>query len=241
MLASPFPRSTQRPMRRRGFQKRVPTMFSSVVRDRFGELKHDGLPRSNLRTNDGIDWQAGAMGDQTGTNGTATGSSSTTLTNTGAAWTTDQWKGHILVVQDSIINWAVILSNTATVLTIDVWAQATPTATSKYQVLAGGIAHRFIALSTDGTSPAVGDTTLAGEISTGGLAHAAPTSFTHTTATSSYSVSKTYSPSATFTVNKVALFIAANGGRMPFESLEPNAPTVINGDTLSQTSTITYT
>ena len=66
-----------------------------------------------------------AGGTQAGTSGTATSTTATSLTNTGASWSTNQWAGKFVVAGTA---YGVIVSNTATVLTIDRWyAPATPT------------------------------------------------------------------------------------------------------------------
>lgn len=249
MNALPSSRQKPTPM----FQKRVPTMFSNLVRNADGDIKYIGWPRPNLRTNDGLDWQSGIMGDYTsfgtGTNHPTSNGTSTTLTDTGQAWTTNQWKGHVCFFATSAgaLAFGTILSNTGTVLTVDGWwapgtpggsAQTAPQTTASYGILAGGFPHLFMALSTDATAPAATDTTLTSEINSGGLARALPTSYTHTAATNTYSIQKTFTASSTFTVNKEAVFNAANGGRMPFESAEPNPPTLVSGDTLQQTITV---
>lgn len=246
--------SRRRQVPRPFMQRRVPSMFSLLVRDRFGNIKHEPIHHPNLRTNNGIDWQSGIMGDYTsfgtGTSAPTSNGTATTLTDTGQAWTTDQWKGHycIFATTGGKVVFGVILSNTGTVLTVDGWwlagtpggaAQTAPQTTANYGILGGGVPHWWMALSTDGTAPAATDTTLTSEITTGGLARALPTSYSHTTGVNTYSVQKTFTASSTFTVNKEALFNAQNGGRMPFESAEPSPPTVVSGDTLQQTVTVT--
>lgn len=52
-----------------------------------------------------------------GSSGTATGGSTTTLVDTGASWTTDQWKDHLLW-NSATSQFAMIASNTATTLTL---------------------------------------------------------------------------------------------------------------------------
>jgi hypothetical protein len=67
----------------------------------------------------------------------------------------------------------------------------------------------YMALTENATAPAAGDTTLASEITTNGLARAQAT-FAHTTNTTSYTLSKTFTASGAFTaVQKEALFNAA--------------------------------
>lgn len=84
----------------------------------------------------------------------------------------------------------------------------------------------YIALSADTTAPALTDTTLAGEITTGTLARAQGI-YAHTLGSSSYTVSKTFTADEAVTLAKVGLFNAASGGTVMFESLLP-APIVFN-------------
>lgn len=65
------------------------------------------------------------------TTGTATASSATTLTNSGAAWTTDQWHGQVVVAGAS---WGIVTGNTGTVMTVDSWRGGTPSGTASYAV-----------------------------------------------------------------------------------------------------------
>lgn len=252
-------RTGQRPLPRRLQQRRVPSMFSSMVRDRFGNLKHLGLPHPNLRTNAGLDWQAALLADYRKTSsGNFNATTGTTASVSGTPWTVDQWIGHIVYAPNTSITsvddiiYGIIQSNTSSVLTIDRWykpsspggavANTLPASNAYFAIAPGGAPHWFIGLSTDGTAPAATDTILASEITTGGLARALPTSFTHTASVASYSISKTFTASATFTVNKGAVFtsVVKDKGFMPFESAEPNPPTVISGDTLQQVITVTF-
>lgn len=246
----------QRPMP--NFQKRVPTMFSMLVRGSLGEVKHVGRHHPNLRTNAGVDWQALLMGDYRFDSGLSTGTSATTLTDTGKAWATNQWVGHLVVAfatSPPPIIVGIVQSNTATVLTVTTWldlntawiGSGTPSATNEYVIMPGGLPIGGIALTADATAPAAGDTTLTSEITANGLSRAQPTSYTHTTATNSLSLSKTYTcTGGATTVSKQAVFTVTgttagvrNVATMPFESLEPDPPTLVSGDTLAQTVTIT--
>lgn len=236
-------------------QRRVPSMFSNLVRDKRCRVKHMGAHRGNLRTNDGLDWMAALFGDfnnNFGAQGTMS-FTSTTLTDSAAAWTTNQWKGRIVAVNSSttpFMVYGVVLSNTGAVLTVDRWytpsapsgaAAATPTGVGLgYQIVHGGCPHWWMALTADATAPAAGDTTLASEITTNGLARAMATSYSHTAGVASYSISKTFTcTGGSNTVNKEAVFNAQNGGRMPFESAESSPPTLVSGDTLAQTVSVT--
>lgn len=99
-------------------------------------------------------------------------------------------------------------------------------------------ACNYIALSNDATAPAATDTALTGEITTGGLARAQGT-FSHTAGTTSYTVSKTFTATATVSAQKAGMFNAATGGTMCFENTF-SAVTLNNGDTLTITWTVNY-
>jgi hypothetical protein len=244
------------------------SVWSGLVRNRQGVRKFRTPLHPNLRVNAGIDWQAGAMEGtpNKGESGTATATAATSLTNSGATFPTTGggaaggpigYVGHIVCAGPNASGtgstvYGVIVSNTGTVLTIDRWVDAgspfaagtTPNATAKYQVLPGQAPSWFMALSTTVQSGAAGDTTLAGEITTGtdsGLARAAYTTLTHTNGVASYSLAKTFTAGSTQTINSEALFNASSttaAGVMSFESAEPNAPTLVSGDTLAQTVTV---
>lgn len=95
-----------------------------------------------------------------------------------------------------------------------------------------------IGLTTDGTAPAAGDTTLTGEITTGGLARLAGT-YAHTPGATSYTISGSWTASATHTnVQKAGLFNASTGGVMAFETMLNAAATLASGDQLQVTWTI---
>lgn len=104
---------------------------------------------------------------------------------------------------------------------------------------AGARGAGFIAVTTDSGSPADGDTTLASEINTGGLARADASTKTHSAGTNSTTISHTFTASATHTaVQKAALFDAASSGTMYHENTFTST-TLISGDTLTVTWTLT--
>jgi hypothetical protein len=93
----------------------------------------------------------------------------------------------------------------------------------------------FMAVTTDSTAPAAGDTTLASEISTGGLARADATTKTHTDNTNSTTIEHEYTASATHTnVQKVGLFNASSSGTLTHEG-SFTAASLISGDKLKVT------
>ncbi len=250
-----------------------PTTFShfhTEIRGADGKLKwSDSRPgyRHNLTTDTASgytnrrDWQSKAMGGGLPPTATMTGNltaiSATTATNSGAAFPTagQALSGCIVVVgpratssSGDAIAFGVIVSNTATVLTIDRWysggtwgAGTTPNATGAYTVLPGQMPAMFLAVTSDATSPTAADTTLASEATTNGFARALAT-YAHTAAATTYTLQVVFTASGSLTVNTEAVFAAANptaGGAMPFKSAEPSPPVLISGDTLTQTVTVT--
>ncbi len=188
--------------------------------------------------------------------GTATASTATTLTNSGAAFTTagQGLAGQIVAVgansagAGSIV-YGVILSNTATVLTVDQWynpasatgaAGTTPSATGQYQILPGQNPASWLALSSDATAPTAADTTLTAELTTNGFSRAVGT-YAHTAAATTYTLTKLFTASGTSTINTEGVFGAATSatGVMPFKAAETSPPTLVSGDTLTQTVTVT--
>jgi hypothetical protein len=69
---------------------------------------------------------------------TTTAVGATTLTDTVATWTTNQFAGATLIAATSapVTTTAVIVSNTATVLTFAAWSAGTPTSPTGYNVVA---------------------------------------------------------------------------------------------------------
>lgn len=201
--------------------------------------------------NSGLDLASAALGgDIAGYTGTSTGTAATTLTDTGAAWTTNAYAGHV-VATGSV--YGVIASNTATALTVDKWytpgspggaAAATP-ATGAYVVLPGGQPAFWMALTANATAPASTDTTLAGEIATtgGGLVRGVAT-YAHTSGASTYTLTKTFTANGSdvlpVTLAKVGTFNSSAGGRMAQETLLSATATLsASGDQTTITDTMT--
>jgi hypothetical protein len=242
--------------------------FYSEVRDRNGKLKRRNKSwRHNLITSTAsgytnvYDWMAKAMAGgpnnffgSTAT-GNATATSSTSLTNSGASFPTSgqALAGSIVCAGPNssgtgAVVWGVIVSNTGTVLTIDQWynpatgaAGSTPNATASYQIIPGQAPAYYLAVSATSFSPATSDTTLNGELTSNGFTRALGT-YAHTAAATTYTLTHTWTATGTETINNEAVFGAVNttaGGVMPFESAEPSPPTLVSGDTLQNTCTIT--
>lgn len=188
-------------------------------------------------------------GDVAGATGTSTATSATSLTDSGASWTTNAYTGHVVVTGGV---YGVVASNTGTVLTIDKWytpaspggsAAATP-ATGAYVILPGGQPAFWMALTANTAAPVSTDTTLAGEITTagGGLVRKVAT-YAHTTGAASYTLTGSYTANGSdalpVTVAKIGLFNSSAGGRMPFETLLSATATLsASGDQLTVTETV---
>lgn len=252
----------------------APTVYSHFMTEierttRSGKRRtFRGVWRKNLTTDTATgytnrrDWQAKAMGDfgttAFATNAAAaTATSATTLTNSGAAFPTagQGLAGKMVAVGPNAsgtgsVVFGIIVSNTATVLTVDQWYDPTsatgaagtaPNATGKYVILPGQAPAPWLAVTSDAVAPTSADTTLASEATTNGFARAIA-AYTHTAAATTYVLTKTFNATGSLTVNKEAVFGACNttgGGVMPFESAEPSPPALISGDSLTQTVTIT--
>lgn len=198
-----------------------------------------------LRTSAGRDLQSEVMGagfaGDTGTSTTAP--TATTFTCDGKSYTVNALIGHI--VQRGT-TYGVILSNTATVLTIDKWynpaspggvAAATPAA-GDYVIFPGGAPHWWIALTEDATAPADGDTVLTGELTGAGLLRALAT-YAHTAGANTFTLTKAFTSgdATTRTLRKAAFFNTSRLGRMAFETAIPDPPVVANGDSATLTDT----
>lgn len=210
-----------------------------------------------MKVNSGNDFQASVMGGSAniGETGTATATSATTLTNSGATFPTANlgYTGHIVVAGSSPLVYGVITSNTGTVLTVDKWytvaspggaAASTPGGTATYIILSGGQPAFWIALSTNATAPGASDTTLTAELNnaSGGLNRAVAT-YAHTTGTNTYTLSKTYTANgndgASNTIQKIGVFNASTNGTLVFETAVSNPPVLVSGDQLTITETVT--
>lgn len=101
-------------------------------------------------------------------------------------------------------------------------------------------AANYIALSTDGTAPAAGDTTLTSELVGSGLQRAQAT-YAHTAGTNTYTLTKAFTSSdgTSRTINKIGIFNASSTGTLVFETAVSSPPTLVSGDQLTVTETVT--
>ena len=205
-----------------------------------------------MRVNGGADGQACAMGgDVAGFAGTATATSTTSLTMTAAGWTTDAFIGHVITTG---VVYGVITTNSATVATVDRWyVPATPGGTAgttpgnvAFAILPGQAPYWYMALTANSSAAVATDTTLTGEIATagGGLIRKLAT-YAHTTGASSYSLAATYTANGSDTLSvivaKIGIFNTLTGatGRMQFETLlSATATLTASGDQLTVTDTV---
>jgi hypothetical protein len=96
---------------------------------------------------------------------------------------------------------------------------------------------RYIALTQDTGAVSASDTTLASEITTNGLARVVAT-YAHTSGTTSYTMSNTFTASGSFSaVQKAGLFNASSSGTMVFEGTFASAA-LNSGDSLAVTWTV---
>lgn len=204
--------------------------------------------------NAGRDHQSAAVGgDLLGATGTTTSApTGTTVTDTGAAWTTNGFAGHVVVMGGV---YGVVISNTGTVLTIDRWnnpatpggAVGTTPGSGVYQILAGQCPGQFMGLTANATAPALSDTALAAEIVTagGGLIRKI-SAYAHTAGVASYTLTTVYtangSDSLPVTVAKMGVFQSLTGAtRMPFSTLLTPSTATLSAvsDQLTVTQTVT--
>jgi hypothetical protein len=95
----------------------------------------------------------------------------------------------------------------------------------------------YIALTNTAVTPAAGDTTLSGEIALNGLSRAAGT-YAHTAGASTFTVSKTFTATASQSAQAAGLFTASSSGTMMAENTFTQV-SLANGDQLTITWTIT--
>lgn len=96
----------------------------------------------------------------------------------------------------------------------------------------------YIGLTADTTAPNAADTVLASEVSSGSLVRA-QAAFAHTSGTATYTLTKTFTSDQTIVVAKIGVFTAATGGTMAFETLLNATASMISGDQLAITETVT--
>lgn len=227
-----------------------PNQVSAIIFHEDGSYTDLGISQ-NLLTNGGRDLVAAALGAAGVNDGAnvATGSSATSLTDTGESWTVDQFKGWTVIAEETT-NTPVkgnIGSNSATVLTVDAWTNAddsagtTPGSTANYAIYPTA-RPRYMALTENAGAASATDTVLTGEITTGGASRALAT-YAHTGGTATLTLQKSFSITASFpAIHKMGLFTASTltaAGILLFCTVLNADANVISGDTLQVTDTIT--
>jgi hypothetical protein len=96
----------------------------------------------------------------------------------------------------------------------------------------------WIGLTANNGTPAAGDTTLTGEISTGTLVRAEAI-YAHTNGTAFYTLTKSFTSDQTVTVSKIGVFNAEEDGDLCFESLLSSPVSLRSGDQLQVTQSVT--
>ena len=210
-----------------------------------------------MLVNSGRDLQALVMGgDTTSFPGTATATSTTSLTSSG--FTGSAYIGHIVVAgaTGATFVYGIITANSTTVLTVDRWyapltpggtAASTPSATAPFIITPYGAGAPFMALTANASAAGATDTTLPGEITTasGGLIRKLVT-YAHSAGVASYTLTGVFtangSDSLPVTLAKIGTFNSLTGGTMCFETLlNATATLTSSGDQLTATDTVTQT
>lgn len=96
----------------------------------------------------------------------------------------------------------------------------------------------YIGVTANSATPAAGDTTLAGEISSGTLVRAKGV-FAHTSGTNLFTLTKTFTSDQTVTINKIGIFTAPSGGVLAYEALLDAPVTLRSGDQVQITHAVT--
>jgi hypothetical protein len=164
-------------------------------------------------------------GDTLSAIGTATGSTTTSLTDSGASFTASSGGppalgglvGHIVIAGSTAANltYGVIISNTGQALTIDQWhtvtapetAATTPSATAPYVVLPGGSPCFYMGISVATRVFTAADTVLTNDGSTvselwfsGGGLRRRLASWSHTGGTATYALANTFTANGSDTL-----------------------------------------
>ncbi len=229
--------------------------------------RHNLLTTTASGYTNGYDWLAKAMGQGpsfafASAQGTLTSVTATSATNSGAAFPTagQGLAGSIVVVGPNSsgagsVVYGVITSNTGTALTVDQWysgtsttgaAGTTPNGTGQYIILPGQNPAAWLCLSASVFTPSTADTSLnsqGAELTINGFSRAVG-SYSHTAAATTFTLAHTWTATGTSTINNegvsgAATIVSNNGGVFPFESAEPSPPTLVSGDTLTNTITVT--
>jgi hypothetical protein len=229
-----------------------PNQVHAVILRKDGSIEDLGISE-NLLTTVGRDLLAAGLGNPTGKDGAFTATSATSGTPAGGGMTTDQYKGWRVFSPVTGLTTAPVYgnigSNSSTVLTVDGWwvgtsdtmTGTTPAATNGYHIQPSTIA-RFMGLTENASAASAASTVLTGEITTGG-ANRAKATYAHTPAAATYTLTNTFSITASFpAIHRAGLFTAANttaAGVLVFETVLSADANVVSGDSLAVTWTVT--
>lgn len=178
--------------------------------------------------------------------------STTAFTCTGTPWTTNLLAGMVAIASVTGVTTPPvhfrIASNTTSVATGEGWYTAdgttlgtTPSTTNGFVIVPGQGPARYMALTENAGAANAADTVLTGEIATGGCIRALAT-YAHTLASATYTLQKAFSVTATFpAIHKMGIFplLTSATGILFFESVLNADASVVNGDTLTVTDTVT--
>lgn len=100
-------------------------------------------------------------------------------------------------------------------------------------------AAAFIAVTENATAPSDASTVLTGELTTGGFGRAVA-AFGTSAGANSYTLTKTFTSSdgTARTINKIGVFNLITAGTLVFETAVPSPPTLVSGDQLTVTETV---
>jgi hypothetical protein len=237
-----------------------PNQVHAVIVHKNGDVEDLGISRNVLITSSagGRDMIAGATGGVLpagGQGSPATAISATSVTATGTPWTTNQLAGMRVVMPVTALTtrpvYGNITANTTSVATVDGWWDistetigTTPASTSAFIILPGYGPGRYMALSQDTTAPTAADTTLVGEILIGAANGCSRqlAAYAHTLATNTYTLIKAFNVTGTLAaIHKMAIFLnfTPSVGPMLYASNLNADASVVNGDTLTVTETVT--
>jgi len=101
-------------------------------------------------------------------------------------------------------------------------------------------AARYVAVTENATAPADADTALAGELTLSGFGRATA-AYAHTAGATTYTltITMTSSDATTRTLQKVGILNATSAGTLAFETAIPSPPTLVSGDAVTFTTTVT--
>lgn len=228
-----------------------PNEVHAIITHADGSLTDLGISH-NLLTTVGRDLLAAGMGQAPIKEGALTASGAASATPAGGGMTVDGYKGWRIYCPITGLTtppvYGNIGSNSPTVFTLDQWWNAadgtggTPASTNGYMVVPTSIG-RFMGLTENAGAASAGDTALTGEITTGGCNRQLAT-YAHTPAAATYTLVKAFAVTGTFpAIHKMGLFTAKDttaAGILFWETVLNADASVVNGDTLTVTETVTF-